>query len=382
MSIPAVVGLPEITHLCHPGQMALLDGYRGMLILNPSSETMAEYAAVRKKKAALDHLLHEMADLPAITPDGQSFILAANLEFARETEHIAREGAQGVGLYRTEFLYLNRRDLPSEDEQAADYARVIAGAGPEGAIIRTLDIGGDKLHHLHHGLEESNPFLGWRGIRVSLARPEIFRIQIRAILRASAHGKARILLPMVSCVEEIRAASALISECRDELRAQGIPLGDAVEIGAMIEVPGAAIIADTLSREVDFFSIGTNDLIQYTLAVDRGNELVATLYQPTHPSIVRLLHSIAAAGRKAGIFTGVCGEMAGDNLLTPLMVGIGFEELSMAPGQIPYVKYAIRRLPAERCRTMVQHALAAHDAATIVTLCRDLMAEYCPELIA
>ncbi len=382
MAIPAIVGLADITERCHNGQDALLDGYRGLLILNPTEETLAQYDGVRRKKAALEKHLHGMIDLPAVTPDGQSVILSANIEFESELPSLTEHGAQGVGLYRTEFFYLNRSGLPSEDEQAENYSRVAAAAGTHGVIIRTLDIGGDKLHHLHDGLEESNPFLGWRGIRVSLTRPEVFKTQLRAILRASAAGKVRVLFPMVSCLEEVRAARAVLQECREELIAEGRPFDAKMETGVMIEVPGAAMIADVLAREVDFFSIGTNDLIQYTLAVDRGNEMVASLYQPCHPGILRLLQNVTLAARRAGIWTGVCGEMAGDVLLTPLMVGLGFEELSMAAVHLPHVKFAVRRLPAEWCRNLVQQALACGDSAHITELCRGAAVEYFPELVA
>jgi phosphotransferase system enzyme I (PtsI) len=382
MAIPAVVGLPDITARFHNGQPALLDGYRGLLIVNPTEETLQNYEVVRRRKAALDRHLHEMIDLPAETPDGQSVVLSANIEFENEVPAMARHGAQGVGLYRTEFFYIGRHDLPSEDEQAANYARVAAGCGPEGVIIRTLDIGGDKLHHLHNGLEESNPFLGWRGIRVSLSRRELFQTQLRAILRASTTGRVRVLFPMISCLEELRAARSALAECMDELRSEGIPFDPTLEVGAMIEIPSAALIADVLAPEVDFFSIGTNDLIQYTIAVDRGNELVASLYQPFHPGILRLLQMVAEASRRAGIWTGVCGEMAGEILTTPLMIGLGFRELSMAAVQLPQVKFAVRRLPAAHCRQLLTEALRCRDAAHVMALCRDTAVQFYPELVA
>jgi phosphotransferase system enzyme I (PtsI) len=381
MGIPAVVGLTELGEQTHTGQEALLDGYKGLLILNPTAETLEQYDGLRARKAALDLHLHEMIDLPAETPDGQRVILSANIEFADELSALTQHGAEGVGLYRTEFFYLNRPGLPGEDEQAANYARVAAASGPQGVIIRTLDIGGDKLHHLHDGLEESNPFLGWRGIRVSLTRREVFKTQLRAILRASAAGKVRVLFPMVSCLEEVREARAILHECREELTREGREFDPKMETGVMIEIPGAAMIADSLAPEVDFFSVGTNDLIQYTLAVDRGNELVASLYQPCHPGILRLLRNVTDAARRAGIWTGVCGEMAGDVLLTPLMVGLGFEELSMAAVQLPQVKFAVRRLPAAWCRILVNKALACGDAARISEMCRAASAEYFPELV-
>jgi phosphoenolpyruvate-protein phosphotransferase (PTS system enzyme I) len=382
MAIPAIVGLPDITERCDQGQDAVLDGYKGLLILNPTEETIKEYEGVRRKKAALDRHLHGMIDLPAVTPDGQSMVLSANIEFEHEMPDLSEQGAQGVGLYRTEFFFLNRPDLPTEEEQADNYSRVAAAAGPEGVIIRTLDIGGDKLHHLHDGLEESNPFLGWRGIRVSLARPAVFKTQLRAILRASAAGKVRVLFPMVSCLEEVREARAVLQECRDELTREGVAFDVNIETGVMIEVPGAALIADSLAQEVDFFSIGTNDLIQYTLAVDRGNEMVARLYQPCHPGILRLMKNVTEAANRAGIWTGVCGEMAGDILLTPLMVGLGFQELSMAAVQLPKVKFAIRRLPASWCRHLLEQSLKSGDAGHIAELCRAAAIEFFPELVA
>ena len=382
MAIPAVVGLPDITHRFHTGQDALIDGYGGLLILNPSEETLANYEITRRHKAALERHLREMIELPAVTSDGMEIVLSANIEFEHEMSAVREWGAEGVGLYRTEFFYLNRPSLPGEDEQAENYSRVAAASGPQGVIIRTLDIGGDKLHHLHDGLEESNPFLGWRGIRVSLSLRDIFKCQLRAILRASAAGKVRVMFPMISCVTEIREARAVLEECRDELRAAGVPFDEKLEVGAMIEIPSAAVTADVLAPEVDFFSIGTNDLIQYTIAVDRGNERVARLYQPCHPAILRLLRGVADASAKAGIWTGICGEMAGDVTLTPLMVGLGFAELSMATVQLPMVKYAIRKLPAHRCRELVAEALTMSDASQIHDRCRELAIEFYGELFA
>ena len=381
MGIPAVVGLPDITTRFHTGQDALLDGYNGLLILNPSDETLAAYAVTRRKKAALERHLREMVDLPAETVDGKRIVLAANIEFESEMTEVTAWGAEGIGLYRTEFFFLNRPALPTEEEQAENYARIAGAAGPEGVIIRTLDIGGDKLHNsLHDSLTEANPFLGWRGIRVSLKRRKLFKSQLRAILRASAVGRVRVMFPMISCVEEIREARALLAECQDELRDEAVVFDETMEIGAMIEVPSAALTADTLAREVDFFSIGTNDLIQYTLAVDRGNEMVADLYQPCHPGILKLLKYVSDSARQAGIWTGVCGEMAGDIMLTPLMVGLGFNELSMSTPQLPMVKYAIRKLPSARCAQLVAEVLLLGESAKIRERCREVALEYYSEL--
>ena len=380
MGIPAIVGLPEITSRFHTGQDALLDGYGGLLIINPSAETLAAYAVTFRKKAALERHLREMVDLPAETLDGKRIVLAANIEFESEMADVNAWGAVGIGLYRTEFFFLNRPTLPTEDEQAENYARIATSAGPEGVIIRTLDIGGDKLHGLHDNLAEANPFLGWRGIRVSLKRRKLFKAQLRAILRASAVGRVRVMFPMISGVEQLREARQVLHECQGELRQEGVVFDENMEIGAMIEVPSAALTADSLAREVDFFSVGTNDLIQYTLAVDRGNEMVADLYQPCHPGILILLKTISDAARRAGIWTGVCGEMAGDIMLTPLMVGLGFNELSMSTPQLPMVKYAIRKLPSARCEALVQEALTLSESSKIRDRCREVALEYYGEL--
>jgi phosphotransferase system enzyme I (PtsI) len=382
MGIPAVVGLHHAASRFHPGHAVLLDGYQGVVIVHPSEETRAEYAITRRQKVALDRHLEEMRDAPSVTLDGRSVILSANIEFRSEMAQVAAVRAQGVGLYRTEFFYLNRHDLPGEDEQAEEYARVAEDAGAHGVIIRTLDVGGDKLHVLSHHTEENNPFLGWRGIRVSLSELGLFKTQLRAILRASARGKLRVMFPMVSGLSELRAARAALDEARMELRAEGIPFDENLEVGCMIEIPSAALIADVLAKDVDFFSIGTNDLIQYTIAVDRGNDRVADLYQPCHPSIIRLMKHVADSGRSAGIWTGVCGEMAGDVLLTPLMVGLGFEELSVATVSLPYVKYAIRKLNARRCGEMVADLLTMADADKIYDRVRETALEYYPELLA
>ncbi|MBP7950037.1 MAG: phosphoenolpyruvate--protein phosphotransferase [Verrucomicrobiales bacterium] len=383
MGIPAVVGLHDITTRFHSGADCLVDGYQGIFILQPSEDTVAEYEVTRRQKSALARHLGEMRDAPAITRDGRSVILSANIEFQSEMPQVTAAGAEGVGLYRTEFFYLNRRDLPGELEQAENYSRVAAAAGPQGVIIRTLDIGGDKLHHhMHRGIEESNPFLGWRGIRVSLTEQDLFKTQLRAALRASQHGRVRLMFPMISGLEELREARRVLAECQQELSAEGIPFDPAVEVGCMIEIPSAAVIADALAREVDFFSIGTNDLIQYTIAVDRGNERVADLYQPCHPAILRLMKSVADASRAAGIWTGVCGEMAGDISLTPLLIGLGFEELSVASVQLPMVKYAIRKLEAAACDQALAEVLRLTDAERIYERIREVSLEYYPELFA
>ena len=382
MGIPTVVGLHDICNRVHSGGDGLVDGYDGYFILNPSEETLANYVVTRRQKDALDLHLAAMRDEPAVTVDGQRVVLSANIEFAHEMEHVNTVGAQGVGLYRTEFFYLNRTTLPSEDEQTENYSRVAAAAGPHGVIIRTLDIGGDKIHPIHSGQVESNPFLGWRGIRVSLTEHDLFKTQLRAILRASVHGKIRIMFPMISGLAELRAARRLLEDCELELLAERIPFDRKLEIGCMIEIPSAAVMADSLAREVDFFSIGTNDLIQYTIAVDRGNERVANLYQPCHPALVRLMKGVATAAHQHGIWTGICGEMAGDIRLTPLLIGLGIEELSVAPVQLPSVKYAIRKLDAAHCHAMVEDCLRHGETERIAQRVHDTAMRFYPELLA
>ncbi len=382
MGIPAVVGLHEVCSRLNTGDDCLVDGYAGLVFVRPSEDTISGYDITRRQKTALGNHLAVIRDEPAVTTDGRSMVLSANIEFAKEMPQVLASGAQGVGLYRTEFFYLNREGYPSEDEQATNYATVAAAAGPQGVIIRTLDIGGDKLHPLHATLQESNPFLGWRGIRVSLSERAIFQTQLRAMLRASLAGKIRIMFPMISGLEEIRAARGMLEDCQQELRTAGIPFDEQIEIGCMIEVPSAAIMADSLAAEVDFFSIGTNDLIQYTIAVDRGNDRVADLYQPCHPALIRLLKTVAEAGQAHHIWTGICGEMAGDIRLTPLLIGLGIAELSVAPVQLPSVKYAIRKLNAEHCERLVTECLKLGEGAAICARSRDVALQYYPELLA
>jgi phosphotransferase system enzyme I (PtsI) len=271
-----------------------------------------------------------------------------------------------VGLYRTEYLFINREALPTEDEQFEAYRQIATALKPSPVIIRTLDLGGDKfLSHLQVP-SEMNPFLGWRAIRFCLQQPEIFRAQLRAILRASAEGNVKIMYPMISCLEELLQANALVEDYKRELKAEGIPFNPALEIGAMIEIPSAAVAADSLAKRVKFFSLGTNDLIQYTLAVDRLNEKIAHLYQPTHPAILRLIKTTVDAGHKHGIWVGVCGEMAGDPLLTPLLLGLGVDELSVAPPSIPHIKYLIRRSKMSEAKELAAFALDCEDPQEIL----------------
>ena len=367
--IPAVVGIHKMPMRLHWGQQVLVDGYNGIVVVDPSAETLDSYEELRARKAVTDARLAKFSARQAKTTDGKAIVLSANIEFYEELELATRNGADGVGLYRTEFFYLDGDRLPTEEEQAVNYGRVARECGEKGVIIRTFDLGGDKLHGLN-AEAEPNPFLGWRGIRVSLARPEIFRTQLRAILRASAEGKVRVMYPMISGIEQVREANALLEKCKGELRSEGIPFDEELEVGAMIEVPSAAVIAPVIAREVAFFSLGTNDLVQYTMAVDRVNERVADLYQPYHPAVIRLMKMTIDAAHDAGIWTGVCGELAADIFMTPVLIGLGIDELSVGGMQLPLVKHAVRSLNTEDCAALVAEILEFGEAATILERCR------------
>lgn len=372
LDIPAIVGLHDITAQIVTGDPLLIDGYRGILIARPSPETLREYELYELEKNAVEERLELIRDTSSTTADGINITLSANIELPGEMDDVLEQGAEGVGLYRTEFLFLNRDTPPSEEEQYENYRLVAERCGAHSVIIRTLDIGGDKEAA---GLDlpaEDNPFLGCRAIRLCLENPEIFKPQLRAILRASAHGSVRMMYPMISGLGEFRQANAIVDVCKAELRAEGKPFNEDIEIGVMIEVPSAALAADILAREVKFFSIGTNDLIQYTIAVDRVNDRIAHLYKPTHPAILRLIRMVVQAARANGIWTGVCGEMAGDIVLTPLLLGLGVDELSTSPATVPRVKKAIQSLKLTECQALAEQALRTETSSDILQLCLDL----------
>jgi phosphoenolpyruvate-protein phosphotransferase (PTS system enzyme I) len=317
--------------------------------------------------------LKELRTTRSTTRDGRHIVLSANIELQEDVEAVAANGAEGIGLYRTEFLYLNRTTLPTEDEQFETYREVAERVRPDPLIIRTFDLGGDKLAPGTVDItDELNPFLGWRAIRLCLEHIDIFKTQLRAILRASAVGNIKIMFPMISGLEELRGAKAVLAECHEELRRSGIPLSEEIEVGAMIEIPSAALCANVLASEVDFFSIGTNDLIQYTLAVDRVNEKIAHLYEPTHPAILRLLRIITEAAHAHHIWVGVCGEMAGDVALVPLLLGLGVDELSAAATLVPRVKRAVQSLAIPECRDLVEETLKLNTASEILARCLEL----------
>jgi phosphoenolpyruvate-protein phosphotransferase (PTS system enzyme I) len=381
LGIPAVVGLVDIESHIFSGDTVLIDGYAGLLILRPTEETLSAYEDIQSRRGRIDEQLHRLSSRPATTRDGHTVTISANIELAREIETVLAQGAQGVGLYRTEFLFLNRRSWPTEDEQVVEYMKVAQSVGSDGVIIRTLDLGGDKMPVRNDAEPEANPFLGWRGLRRSLGELDVFRAQLRAILRASAVGKVRLMFPLVSDVGQLVRARGIVYECMEALKAEGRPFDETLEIGAMIEVPSAAVVADLIAPEVDFFSIGTNDLIQYTLAVDRGNERVSDLYEPCHPAVIRLIEHVCAAAEPLGRWVGVCGEMASDLRLTPLLIGLGVTELSVGGAIIPRLKHAVRMLDASECRTLVARARSAHQAQDVFRLCREMARTYYAELL-
>ena len=373
LNIPAVVGLHDITAKLETGQHVLVDGSDGLLIIDPAPETVAHYAEIESRRARVVARLKELRTTRSTTRDGHHIVLSANIELPEDVEAVAANGAEGIGLYRTEFLYLNRTTLPTEHEQFETYRRVAERLRPDPLIIRTFDLGGDKLAPGTVDIaDELNPFLGWRAIRLCLEHIDIFKTQLRAILRASAVCNIKIMFPMISGLEELRRAKAVLAECKDELRRSGIPLGEEIEVGAMIEIPSAAICANALAPEVNFFSIGTNDLIQYTLAVDRVNEKLAHLYEPTHPAILRLLKMIAEAAHTNHIWVGVCGEMAGDVALIPLLLGLGMDELSAGATLVPRVKRAVQSLAIPECRELVEETLKLNTASEILARCLEL----------
>ncbi len=373
LNIPAIVGLHDITAKLETGRNVLVDGTGGLLIVDPTPETLARYAEIESRRAKVVAQLKELRETSSTTRDGRHIVLSANIELPEDVDAVKANGAEGIGLYRTEFLYLNRNTLPTEDEQYETYRKVAERVRPDPLIIRTFDLGGDKLAPGTVDItDELNPFLGWRAIRFCLENVDIFKTQLRAILRASAVGNVKIMFPMISGLDELRGAVAVLAECREELHSLKIDIGEEIEVGAMIEIPSAAISANVLAREVDFFSIGTNDLIQYALAVDRVNEKIAHLYEPTHPAVLRLLKMVADAAHANDIWVGVCGEMAGDIALIPLLLGLGVDELSAGAMLVPRVKRAVQSLAIPECQKLVEETLKLDTASEILARCLEL----------
>ncbi len=357
LEIPAVVGLESITRKVENGDTIIVDGTTGTVIVNPSESVVEVYRRRKERYENYGKALFHYRDLPCETKDGRRIRLVGNMEIIEEIDSLTEHGAEGIGLYRTEFLYLNRKDLPTEDEHVRAYKQVIKRMAPHPVVIRTLDIGADKPISGADQAKEINPAMGLRAIRFCLRNTDIFKVQLRGILRASATGKIKIMFPMISGIDELRRAKTLLEEAKEELAAEGKSFDKNIEIGAMIEVPSAAIIADLIVREVNFVSIGTNDLLQYTLAIDRVNEHVAYLYEPFHPAVLRIIKTVADAAAKAGVLVGVCGEMAGEPEYALILVGLGIEQLSMNAFSILRVKRLIRSInyteAKKICRTIV-----------------------------
>jgi phosphotransferase system enzyme I (PtsI) len=382
LGIPAVVGLHNISQEVRSGDELLVDGGKGLVVLRPTLERRTQALRQAESKRGIEIELGRLKDLPAETVDGYRITLSANIELPKDVDAVLDGGAEGVGLFRTEYFYMSRKELPTEEEQYDAYRTVAQRLSPAPVIIRTLDLGGDKfLSNLDVNWKESNPFMGWRAIRFCLAQPDLFRTQLRAILRASIVGNVSIMYPMISNLDEIVRANLILDQAKKELLAIGHPFNPHVEVGAMIEVPAAALVADLLAPYVDFFSLGTNDLVQYTLAIDRGNERVAYLYEPTHLAILRLIKNTIDSGHRHGIWTGICGGMASDPLMTPLLLGLGVDELSVSCSALPLVKDAIRRVSLTEAREIAQMALTTQSSVDVHDMFRELTKKIAPEIL-
>ncbi len=365
LKIPSVVGLESATQVIPDGTLIIVDGNTGQVIVNPDDETIIVYQEKQLEHEKRESSILRQSHLPAETTDGRRLTVLANIEFLEEVAVARDHGAEGIGLYRTEFLFLRSRELPTEQEMFEDYREVVEIFSPMPVTIRTLDLGGDKFSSFLPLGKEMNPALGLRAIRFCLKEVRIFRSQLRAILKASAFGHVRLMFPMISGVQEVLDAKAVLEEVKAELDSQGESYDPYLRVGIMIEVPSAVAVADVLARHVDFFSIGTNDLIQYALAIDRVNEHVAFMYQPFHPAILRMIRQAVEAARTAGIEVALCGEMAGDPLCAPILVGLGIRELSMNAGSIPAVKNAIRTLSAAEAEATLTAVLQMNTSQEI-----------------
>jgi len=366
LEIPAVVGLENASSLVNPGDNLILDGISGVVIVNPSESQVLEYQTRARSYLSLELKLKEKAKEPAITKDGKYIKVKGNLEFKEEVRTVLDHGAEGVGLYRTEFLYLVRKEIPSEQDHFEAYKSVVETVSPFNTVIRTLDLGGDKFYSaLSRTINERNPVMGLRAIRLCLKETDIFRTQLRGILRASHYGNTSIMFPMISGIEELERAKEILEETKKSLSIEGIPFDENIRVGIMVEVPSAAVIADLLAKEVDFFSLGTNDLIQYSLAIDRGNEYVNYLYEPLHPAVLRLIQFTVDAAHNAGIPVSMCGEMAGREIYTPILLGMGIDSLSANAFAISHVKEMARKISIDNCKSIVSHIFEMKTASEI-----------------
>ena len=376
LGIPAVMGVSGALAQIPSGAMVLIDGQSGTVVLDPTRGELEDARTQVSRRHKLELQLEGVVERPAVTPEGRPILLMGNVDLPEEIENAVRHGAQGVGLLRTEFLLTGRTSLPTEDEQAEYFRRVALAFPEQTVIIRSFDLGGDKFPAAFKAPNEANPFLGWRSIRVCLDEPEVFRPQIRAVLRAAAGRDIQLMLPLVTLVEEVVAARAMVDEEAEALRRAGIRAAPAVPVGVMIETPAAVLMLDRLAEVSAFFSVGTNDLTQYTMAVDRGNARLADRFTPHHPSIVRQLYQVAELGRTAGLPVSVCGEMASEALSAVLLIGLGYDRLSVSPPALPLVKWVVRTVPEEAARRAAEAALAAASADEVSNVLRTVVGEY------
>ena len=380
MRIPAVVGVTNLAANVHNGDLIIIDGFIGAVITNPKPETLELYAQKEVSKEQLFNQLQQESSLESETIDGYRIHLSANIDDVGDIDDVRKSGAAGIGLFRTEYLFMDK--IPTEEEQFEVYRKIVAGTNGEGVIIRTLDLGGDKLSAVLQTTPDPNPFLGQRSIRLCLAFPKLLMPQLRAILRASAFGPARLMFPMVTCEDEIDRLKEMLDKARTELRLEKLKFDEHMEVGIMVETPSAALFAEHLARKVDFFSIGTNDLVQYTMAVDRGNEKVATLYRPAHPVILMLINNIVKAADAAGIWVGVCGEMASDPRFIPLLVGLGVQELSMSTGALGAARRVVRSLRMFEAEKFAQDAMKCADHRQVLEMADSLLQRIAPDIVS
>jgi phosphotransferase system enzyme I (PtsI) len=378
LGVPAVVGLKDATLRINNQDYVVIDGQKGLVIINPSVDTKESYIKEQNKITASLEKLEDIKDLPAQTLDGKRVPMLANLELSSEIPAVRKYGAEGIGLYRTEFLYMNRTDLPSEEEQYQSYSQVARQVAPFGVTIRTLDLGGDKFISSVQIPKDMSPFLGCRAIRFCLDRPDIFKTQLRAILRASVHGRIQMMYPMISGVGELRQANAILELVKISLRDEKIPFDEQIKVGIMIEVPAAVMTAEALARETNFFSIGTNDLIQYTLAVDRVNEKTAHLYEPAHPAVLKMIQKTIDAGHNEGIHVSLCGEMASDPMMAFMLLGMGIDEFSMSATGILTVKRMIRSVKLQDAQRIAYEAMQLATGQEVEEFVSDQLRRYLP----
>lgn len=384
LGIPAIVGLENITSLVASGDQLIVDGHRGSVVIDPDAAKIMEYRQEVRRMAAFEDTLDELRDKPAQTKDGTKITLLANIEFPSEVDEAMQKGAEGIGLYRTEFLYLAADHEPSEDEQYEAYSEVLTRLGGKPLTVRTLDLGADKVAHALEGQSdlayvERNPFLGCRSIRLCLQSLPLFKTQLRAILRASSQGPVKIMFPLISNVMELRQARMILNDVKEDLEEQGVDFGSDIPVGMMIEVPSAALQARTFTHECDFFSIGTNDLIQYTVAVDRANERIASLYSAAHPAVLTLIRDVIRAAQRGKIDVSLCGEMASEPVFTMLLVGLGLRCFSITPPAIPEIKKIIRSVTVDQCRRVARKAATFDSDREIMSYLRDEASKVLPE---